>query len=1044
VFSIVAIFAMAVFMFEVINQTLADPDYFGSFFFVLDCISTVSMLFDIHWTKPILEEAIQKWTIADTKSSKTARLGAKAGRVIRLLRLIRLLKLYKSMNQYVSAEKSRRIKKAESNGRAQSKADDEWGEDDLLKDEEKNEEVQEAESNTGKKLSEVTIRKIIMLALILIFDVPNIVFTSLGQWSLSSYDVKAADDLTNYPGKTAPRSAEYGAQVVFDHFVQYVQLSASHACAHLEKTQVNARHLNASQACSYMPSACLLIVDDGMVDPCTWTHPPGHLPVDASHLEVEDAKRIYYKTILRYIYYHMWFIQEPGFWPSNSCPNDGKGCSQYQPWQLFWVGMSLKGVKYNTDALLEMVRIPRDVVEQFEDEINAPANWTRYSIGRMPPNVKDIIAGEWKQTCQTSDTNDQIFGFSMLREDVPPSDDYRGANDFKVDCAKSGRLRQNSVQPEFLQYRGGTRSLYKSSVEDPEKKWRMYFFFDLRRFNRHGARFNLYILCVLVLMLFWCSWTFSNDAHQLLLFPLERMIHKVKSIAAQPMLATKLAEEQVKAEDIARQRMKEETKFCGCCRRRHKVNSGEEEDGDSMKAPPMETVILEKTIIKLGSLLAVAFGEAGSRVIEQNLIGGDSALVNIMVEGKKVECIIGTIRILNFNVATEVLQTNVLTFLNKIAEIVHGVATQHHGAPITSRGDTFLVSWRLTNHAKSSLVCELKDVDTQEFFARNRVNTKALSTFQQEPSSAQRAVVKMGDLVSVSSTTPKSCRQAAAKDIETSSWVLLQRIVDAKKELMSRLADLSMIAFAEMIGSVQTSRVLAEYRDHPGMQWRLGRQCRVSLSGGLHYGWAIEGAVGSEFKIDPSYLSPNVSMAYNIERATQIYDVTLLVTEALVNILSPTMATFCRSVDRVVIVGSNKPMDLHSVDLDPCCLELEDQFTNPKKYNAVNLFHAKDALESIKQAKLDQCTVEDLWKGSDNIRAMRNRFTHEFLYIFEMGYQNYRSGEWHMAERLLSRTRTMLGEVDGPSNALLRYMEQLDFEAPEDWVGYRELGQLEI
>ena len=30
---------------------------------------------------------------------------------------------------------------------------------------------------------------------------------------------------------------------------------------------------------------------------------------------------------------------------------------------------------------------------------------------------------------------------------------------------------------------------------------------------------------------------------------------------------------------------------------------------------------------------------------------------------------------------------------------------------------------------------------------------------------------------------------------------------------------------------------------------------------GLHYGWAIEGAIGSNLKIDASYLSPDVNMA---------------------------------------------------------------------------------------------------------------------------------------------------------------------------------------
>lgn len=29
---------------------------------------------------------------------------------------------------------------------------------------------------------------------------------------------------------------------------------------------------------------------------------------------------------------------------------------------------------------------------------------------------------------------------------------------------------------------------------------------------------------------------------------------------------------------------------------------------------------------------------------------------------------------------------------------------------------------------------------------------------------------------------------------------------------------------------------------------------------GLHYGWAIEGAIGSKMKVDASYLSPHVNM----------------------------------------------------------------------------------------------------------------------------------------------------------------------------------------
>merc|ERR1719408_14224 len=99
-----------------------------------------------------------------------------------------------------------------------------------------------------------------------------------------------------------------------------------------------------------------------------------------------------------------------------------------------------------------------------------------------------------------------------------------------------------------------------------------------------------------------------------------------------------------------------------------------------------------------------------------------------------------------------------------------------------------------------------------------------------------------------------------------------------------------MMAFARILGAVHRSPVLAAYRTHPGLKQRLGKDCRVNLSFGLHAGWAIEGAVGSEFKIDASYLSPHVSIAESLERATKQYGVSFITSQAVVELCSPEMA----------------------------------------------------------------------------------------------------------------------------------------------------------
>ena len=56
---------------------------------------------------------------------------------------------------------------------------------------------------------------------------------------------------------------------------------------------------------------------------------------------------------------------------------------------------------------------------------------------------------------------------------------------------------------------------------------------------------------------------------------------------------------------------------------------------------------------------------------------------------------------------------------------------------------------------------------------------------------------------------------------------------------------------------------------------------------GLHVGWAIEGAIGSEYKIDASYLSPNVNMASRLEAATKQFGTSILMSEDFTCMLSP-------------------------------------------------------------------------------------------------------------------------------------------------------------
>ncbi len=66
-----------------------------------------------------------------------------------------------------------------------------------------------------------------------------------------------------------------------------------------------------------------------------------------------------------------------------------------------------------------------------------------------------------------------------------------------------------------------------------------------------------------------------------------------------------------------------------------------------------ETAALEKAIVKIGHLLALGFGEAGSKIIASNMsAGGD---LNPMMAGQRTYAIFGFCDIRNFTDSTEIL-----------------------------------------------------------------------------------------------------------------------------------------------------------------------------------------------------------------------------------------------------------------------------------------------------------------------------------------------------------------------------------------------------
>jgi hypothetical protein len=200
--------------------------------------------------------------------------------------------------------------------------------------------------------------------------------------------------------------------------------------------------------------------------------------------------------------------------------------------------------------------------------------------------------------------------------------------------------------------------------------------------------------------------------------------------------------------------------------------------------------------------------------------------------------------------------------------------------------------------------------------------------------------------------------------------------------------------------------------------------------------------MGSEYKIDASYISPNITITANVETATQHFGIYLLITDEVVTKCSPDVRTFCRKIDTVCLAGHDGKMELYCVDLDPAALR-EEPVRKKLVWNARQRYKVRQFLESERYATWNDATKASRFLHHDDAMLdMRRRYTEEFFQVFQMGYMNYVEGEWHVAQEQLARARQILGGPDGPSESLLSFMQGFMHEAPADWKGYRDLEPL--
>lgn len=549
-----------------------------------------------------------------------------------------------------------------------------------------------------------------------------------------------------------------------------------------------------------------------------------------------------------------------------------------------------------------------------------------------------------------------------------------------------------------------------------------------------------------------------RDAEVLVLGPLRRMLKRVARYARNPLMPPKVKQSHRTLRRKTSGRINDRVM-------NKKTSSTEDDDDDDWNSAASsddeneqdgyddllgsyETEQLNTAVNKITDLLRKCWGVAGADIISTNLATREGALTEVFnptVPGKSVYALFGFASINEFDHVLRELQDEVMALINDVAAVLHGEVFRwgfgDSGQCNKNLGSAFLLVFRI---GLVKEVIEKLEQATDVVFStgtstksshvsragkrRLRNRQSSLSTQYSSKSSvvsgpstsalAGTGVRGDGSVGANSlSESPSHHRSASAggassgaslgasKQRHPKSSALKQRRIhrSASTKAMSlslqSLPGISAFTDRAVIGMLKSFAAIN--RDNQIRKWnndfRLGQGVgvfTVSMIFGMDAGWAVEGAVGSEYKIDATYLSPHVNMASRMMSACKQYNVTIMLSQAVQELMSDVARTKLRHLDTVTVKGSSVKQKIYTYDARP---------------KGVDFFLYS---RSEEQADVDaERYTPQIWNTDQDLKAMRQHITDDFISEFNQGRKAYLQGDWPKAISKLERANEIMVET---------------------------------
>lgn len=573
-----------------------------------------------------------------------------------------------------------------------------------------------------------------------------------------------------------------------------------------------------------------------------------------------------------------------------------------------------------------------------------------------------------------------------------------------------------------------------------------------------------------------------RDAEVLVLGPLRRMLKIVARYAKNPLSQPKLRRRYSHGTARRKGISKRSTDGVSYDDDTLSDSSSEFSDDDQgdLALGSYETEQLITAVTVITDLLRKCWGVAGADIISTNLASTGGALTEVFnptVPGKSVYALFGFAAINGFDHAMRSLGDDLIDLINNVAKVLHEEIFRwgfgDSGQCNKNLGSAFLMVFRIG--LVKEVIQKLEQAQDVIFSGTKAAQEAVRRRVRHKESDASGLPSSM----TFSSPTQRgggsnsfAINSMVANPKHSKSWSIANHLRrkaqrNARNKAMSlnlaSLPGISTFTDRAVIGMLKSFACM--YRDKDIRKWnkdfRLGAGVgafTVSIFYGMDAGWAVEGAVGSQYKIDATYLSPHVNMASRMMSACKQYGVSILLSQAVQELMSDTGRSKLRHLDTVTVKGSSVKQKI---------------FTYDARHKGVDFFLFG---RSDEQADMDADRYsQNIWNTDQDLKAMRQHITEDFMNAFTSGHKAYLSGDWPHAIKRLERANEVMieGAVeqgyledefdaiqlqegedaheaaeelkrengDGPSQYLINFMKSHGGVPPRKWEGWHPLNR---